>query len=383
MTADSEEAERHHSAADGSHTRALDAPTARPWWRLHLWEFTAARDVFILGGVGLLVWLAYVFRAATAPVLVALFAAYLTNPIVDYTARRWGWPRWGALLFALCLVVGGLATIVFVVGPQLVRDAQTFAEELPTYAEEVDGWIGQSLPRSMAHAASDAQLLSPEVLFNGAMNTLGVAVTMLGAGVYFALAGAFTLALFIYFSLRFHDLPRLRDWLPRSRRAETVELFRRFEKAFGGFLRGQVIVALFTTSGFAIGFSLLGVPYALLVACVGGLLSFIPNGQAAGPILAILAGFLAPGHEFDVFRVIVYPCGVYAITQSLETFVVTPWVQSSQTRLSPLWVMGALIAGGATGGLIGMFLAIPMAACLRIVLREIALPAFKRFVERL
>ena len=187
------------------------------------------------------------------------------------------------------------------------------------------------------------------------------------------------MAVFTYVLSDKRRVPSILPLFPANRRQLAAEVLGEVRDVLSGFARGQILVALFTTAGFLVGFSLVGVPHALVAALIGGVFSIIPNGQASGWLVAILLSALErdPAASFDWLSIVVLPTSVYAVTQSLETFVVTPLVQGSRTRLHPLAVLGALIAGGAVGGLAGVFLAIPAAACGRIIIARILLPAMR------
>jgi len=126
-----------------------------------------------------------------------------------------------------------------------------------------------------------------------------------------------------------------------------------------------------------------------MVSLIGGAFSIIPYGQMSGFVLAVGAKLLdaqATGADFASGAVwldaLLGPAIVYALMQSLQTFVVTPWVQGSHTRMHPLLVFASVVAGGSVGGLIGVFLAIPIAASGKILLGEVILPRLRLLAER-
>jgi predicted PurR-regulated permease PerM len=328
-----------------------------------------------------------VLRAATGPALLALSLAYLFQPVLHRAEEAWGWSR----TVTTVMVVVGLVTVTTALGvfiiPETLEDLGTLTRDLPGYVEQVAAQLGVEGPVAERLELGDgaAGLFpqdSQEVL-DQVLGIFGAVTRALGVTAYFVLAGLFTTALFVWWSITFERLPTLVSYLPASRREEIGDLLTEFEQAFGGFLRGQILVALFTSVGFALGFSLIGVPHAFAAAAIGGLMSFIPNGQIAGPASAIAFGVLgaAPAGHIDWVTVALLPGLVYAVTQSLETFVVTPLVQGSYTRLHPLAVFGALLAGGAVGGIIGVFLAVPLTACLRILLQQVILPRIRRAAD--
>ena len=147
-----------------------------------------------------------------------------------------------------------------------------------------------------------------------------------------------------------------------------------------------MVVAFFTGMVFGVGFYAVGVPYWFLAAGVGGLFSIIPYGQASGWVLAVLFSLLeaqTQGGEGDIqwLTVLAGPTIVYAIMQSLETFVITPLVQGSSTKLHPVAVLAAVVGGGSLGGIVGVFLAIPFVASGKILLQEVLLPRLRRWAD--
>jgi len=357
-------------AADGS-----------PWWRLHLWEIVPARDV---AAVGLFCFVIYVIRelsAVTIPIALAFGAAYALEPAVQWTVKRWHWARWVSSVALLTTVTSALVGVSIVLGPSLVTDTRGLLEQMTRRLDELDMWIQSTLPPSWgAYLGSSEDWLEPSGAVTGGLDALNAAMTFVAISGYLLAATVFTMMMFVFFSTKMPQFAKAIQWVPKSQRRTTLALAKRFEATFGAYFRGQAVVALFTTLGFAIGFSIAGVPSALTIAVIGGLFSFIPNGQAIGPLLAILLGLSSP--ETPVSAAVAYPLIVYVITQSAETFVVTPLVQSSNTRLPTAWVLGALIAGASVGGVLGVFLAIPVAGCVRIAIRQVVAPRLKAYVDR-
>ncbi len=337
------------------------------------------RDLVIVTLLGLGAYSLYVLRAVTAPALLGVLLTNIFKPVVDGGETRWGIPRFITSM-ACVLAMVGLATLaVAYAGPQLVAAVDSFVDDFPHYVAVITSTLG--LPPDQLPQAAD---LSFGQMFDGANQLLGVAGNVLSLTAYAMFAGLFTLLLFVYFSSHSKALQKIKRYLPRSRREQLWTLLSKFQRAFGGFLRGQLLVACFTTFGFAVGFTLIGVPHPLVPACIGGLLSFIPNGQGSGWVVAILLLALdsTGSSHLSWVEVALYPTIVYAITQSLETFVVTPLVQGAYTRLHPLAVLGALLAGAMTGGLFGVLIAIPLTACARILLRDVVAPWLESAAER-
>lgn len=365
--------------AQVSTAASAEGDEARPLWRRHLWELAAVRDIVVLGGILGALYLAYALRAATVPALIALASAYALEPVVAFTGQRWSWPRWLTSVGLLGLLMGLTTGAAVWFGPALVADTRSLVSTSADRVEALRQWARTTLPQGLRPAARPDSSLDPGLFFDGALQALDAASGALVLGGYLFVASVFTAIMFVVFSTKFSTLPQLSPWLPAQHRHRIERLLGDFEGVFAGYLRGQVLVALFTTTAFAIGFSLVGVTNALAIAAVGGLCSFIPNGQVTGPALAITFGLLEGSG--DAVAAVALPLLVYVVTQSTETFVITPIVQSSQTRLPIPWVLAALIAGGSVGGLVGVFFAIPVTACIRILVNEVIAPAMRLYLE--
>lgn len=355
--------------------------THPPLSALHLWDIAFVRDLLVVAALGALVCTAFVLRAITLPVAVAFVLAHVFDPLVGWAKRRLRVPRWLGALTCVSLVLALVGLAGAVVVPRLVQTVRELVRDLPRYLSALPELSALPLAQLRSFEAVEPwNRIDSQQVMASASRAFGFAADLAGATTYALLGVVFTLLCFAYFLARFPSLPKLRPLLPASQRDRVGALVDRFIEVFGGFVRGQLIVAAFTSVGFYLGFSLAGVPHAIVPAALGGLLSIVPNGQASGWLLAVLLTTLAElshGQEFSALRALFYPTLVYTCTQSLETFVITPWVQGSYTRLHPLAVLGALIGGAALGGIAGILLAIPVAACAKIFLLDVVLPAWK------
>jgi predicted PurR-regulated permease PerM len=216
----------------------------------------------------------------------------------------------------------------------------------------------------------------------GAGHLAGVLGGMVGTLGQLVLTVVLVPILFVVFATYFDRLARIRQFLPPTHRERIWGLLKKVDAAFSGYVRGQLVVALFTTTGFCIGFYLADVPYWFVVSLIGGTLSLVPYGQCSGWLLAILlksADALTGAVAFSWFGVFIAPTLVYLVTQSMETWVITPLAQGEATNLHPVSVLVALIIGGAIAGIIGLILAVPVTASARTLFSELALPRIRRW----
>ncbi|MGA0172733.1 MAG: AI-2E family transporter [Phycisphaerales bacterium] len=204
---------------------------------------------------------------------------------------------------------------------------------------------------------------------------------------------AFLLALvlipfyFYYFSVSYPStIDFLGSLVPEPARPRTFELFRKMDNAVAGFVRGRIVISVIMGTMLAIGWLIVGVPYAILLGAITGVLCAVPYLGGVGVPLAI--GLLAlenaglpEAERMGWGAVILWPSVVFGIVQLFEGYILTPVIAGKATDLSPLAIFVAVLAGGAMAGIYGMLLSIPVAACLKIVIVEVLLPRIKAWTR--
>lgn len=188
---------------------------------------------------------------------------------------------------------------------------------------------------------------------------------------------------FWFFSVSF---PKLLDFgrsvLPRKNRARTLELIGLMDRAVSGFVRGRIVISVIMGILFALGWLICGVPYAITLGLFVGALSLVPYLGGVGVPLAVgLLAFdqlqLAPEIRMAWWGWLTWPTAVFVIVQSVEGYILTPLIAGKATDLDPVTIVVAIIAGGSVAGVYGMLLAIPFAACGKILIIHLVLPSVR------
>lgn len=184
-----------------------------------------------------------------------------------------------------------------------------------------------------------------------------------------------------------------RELVPAAGRERWIDLIGKMDRALSGFIRGRLTVSACLAVMYAVGWTLCGVPHGVLLGLAVGLCSLVPYLAAVGLPLAwvLLAVSLAgaPAGERTGFyfaeggqgtasiiwwKVLLFPLIVNVVAQAIEDYVLNPLIQGKATNLHPVTILLAAIAGGSLAGLYGMILAVPVAACLKILLQEVLMP---------
>ncbi|MEN0021104.1 MAG: AI-2E family transporter, partial [Planctomycetota bacterium] len=172
--------------------------------------------------------------------------------------------------------------------------------------------------------------------------------------------------------------------IPAKHRDEAHRLIGEFDRVISGFVRGRLIIALIQAVIFAILYTLIGTPAALLFGIVIGLLSIVPYLAIIGIPATIIAMWLDPAGptwQNSWWWTLIAPIIVYNVGQAVDDYFLTPAIQGKATDMDTPTILFSSIAGGALLGVFGLLIAIPIAACVKILLREVFWPRFSAWVE--
>ena len=219
------------------------------------------------------------------------------------------------------------------------------------------------------------------------MSSLDVGAGVVGSAIsltsYFALSVVIIGFCFFFFSWK---LDHIGGWfvpfIPAGNRKEVLDVLHKMDKSVAAFIRGRLIQAAVMAIVLSVGWKIAGVPSWLLLGVVSGLLNLVPFAAVVGFLAALVLAVVdsVAGGGFSL-SVLIWPTVVYIFAQSLDGWVVEPVVQGKATDLDPVSVLVAVMIGGALAGLLGMLIAIPTAACVKIVSRDIVLPRLRALAD--
>ncbi|HJP74003.1 MAG TPA: AI-2E family transporter [Pseudonocardiaceae bacterium] len=300
----------------------------------------------------------------------ALFIAVGLEPAVAWLIRR-HLPRWLAVLivfFAVLALVGGfLATAI----PVVVAQSTELAERIPAYLHELQNH--NSLIGKLNDRFHIQQRITTLLNSQGS----GLATGLLGAGkaVFSALTDFFVVVvLTIYFVF---DLPRIRAagyrLVPASRRPRAILLGDEISGKVGAYVLGNVLISLIAgvlTFGWLLIFQ---VPYALLLALTVAVLDLIPVvGSVAGGVVVCLVALTVS------WPVCLATIGFYVVYRFAEDYLLVPKIIGGVVKVPALVTVVAVLLGGALLGIIGALVAIPIAAAVLLLAREVVFPRLDR-----
>lgn len=235
-----------------------------------------------------------------------------------------------------------------------------------------------------APSGSFTETLSKALLSETAYNTVDKIVGL--SGLLFA--GVLIPFYFWFFSVSFPSAVEfLGTLVPNAQRARVFGLASEMDAAVAGFVRGRILIALGMGVMFAIGWWVIGVPYALTLGMLAGVLSIAPylGIVVLLPVIGLLAAqqlqIADESQRLAWYWIFGGPPLVFVIVQSIEGYLLTPIFSGKATNLGPVSIFVAVLAGASVAGLYGMLLAIPTAACAKILIRETVMPSLKRWTD--
>ena len=315
----------------------------------------------------------YATRAILLPFVTGLAIAYLLDPLADKLEDN-KFPRWAAAATILTLFFIFFIAVGTAVVPLLQSEVTGIATHLPEYIASLRPYLDdalKSLGGSFAGVPADADSLLADLASKSISKAGDFANSVLskGASLFNMLALLLISPVVAFFLLRDWDLivEKVDGWLPRGAASTVRRLSSEVDGALAGFVRGQTTVALIMATLYSIGWSVVGLDYAIILGVLAGVLAFIPF---AGAVFAcILALIVALGQMGGDGMFLGQVFGVFVIVQILEGAVLTPRLIGSHVGLHPVWVLFAIFAGGEVMGFVGILIALPVAAAAGVMVR--------------
>ncbi len=336
---------------------------------------TMNRQVIFWAGLLLvLLMFLFTFRDVLLPFVAGMAIAYFLDPVADWFEAMGLNRLWATLVIVMAFVILFVVFIIVLV-PILVQQLSGLAANLPGYissvqqmiAERAEGWVSDTFGFGSEQFSGAVQNLVQK-----ATEWLtGLASSLWSGGV----ALASFLALFVvtpvvaFYMLYDWDrmVAKVDSWLPRDH-VKTVRLLAsEMDTAIAGFVRGQGTVCLILGGFYAIGLTIVGLNFGLLIGLVAGLISFIPYvGSTLG---LVVAGIVAVVQFWPEWGAIGAVLGIFIVGQIIEGNFLSPKLVGDSVGLHPVWLMFALFAFAYLFGFVGMLLAVPLAAAIGVLAR--------------
>jgi predicted PurR-regulated permease PerM len=324
--------------------------------------------LLILIGLSILYFL-WMVRSSLYPFLIAFAIAYVLNPAVGVLTRR-GTPRIPAILMVYAMLGSIVGIFAIFLVPILIRELSEFAATVPEFTRRMQILIEE------IHIRYDSVVL-PNVLrpiVDESIAKIQIGLQQFVRDIFDALLTlvTHTVGLLVVPILAFYILNEweeigqaIREFIPIAWRREFLLMLEEIDKVLSGVIRGQLTVGLFVMVLVSSGLHILGLDFAILIGIVAGLLDVVPYfGAVVGAVPAVaLAALQSPGM---VLKVIL----LFLVIHQLEGSILAPKILGDNVGMHPLTVVFALLVGGELFGFLGMLLAVPIAAILKVIAKH-------------
>jgi len=337
------------------------------------WAITA---IAVLGAVFL-----YFIRDTLFPIVLALILAFLLSPVASFVQRRLRLPRFVAASLVYLALLAVFILPLFLV-PNLVNATLNLIPEPSRIQEVIAAWSDRlthledmGVPLPIAAALRDNLDRLGEVAGSLGSLSLGYLGRATASVASLLIEGIFVLVLSLYIVA---DTPRimayLRSLVPQAYERDADLLAGQINAVWAGFFRGQLVLSVSIGLVVALSLWLVGVPYAAGLGILAGMLEIVPN---IGPILAavpaVLLAFFQGSIRFDIsnlwFAALVI--GLYVVIQQVENHFFVPRIIGGSVNLHPAAALVGVFIGASLAGILGIFLAAPTIATLRVILRYV------------
>ena len=327
-----------------------------------------------------------IIKTVFTPVIIGAVICYLLTPITDRLIRLLSgkdkeakpWVRPVAVILTILLILAVVVGLIFLLSLFVYRGIRAISlEELRQLIVSAKNELA-AFYKAIQDTISGLELPAGrlESILGDLIENVGEWISDVIAALPKTAATALFATVFsIYFLL---DGKRVADYLRHAFavicRESTVRKTKQFaqdaDRVFSGYLRGRILDSLILGTALAVAYRIAGVPYAFIVGILTGVVNLIPYvGYVIGYVILLLA-YLVGGNFPEVWIGII----VLTVIQTADAYWICPKLMNRSIMIHPLLVIVALIAGGAVGGIVGMLIAIPVMALVKL--------RFDRFLER-
>jgi len=328
-------------------------------------EISGASILKVLG-ILLGLWFFYIIRDIVAIIFVSLVIAAALSPTVDrFTKGKIKIPRVLAVIFIYLILLSVISGIIYFVVPPMVGQLQQLTETLPSYFKTFSNLIV-----SLKDASTNGWVNTSQESLTSISNFLGGLIDNVFSRTIGFFNGAAALAMIFILTLYFIlDEDGIKKFFvslfPTRQKTRIITIASKIGLKLGGWLRGQIILAIAVGVIVYIGLTLMQIPYALTLAITAAVLEIIPIiGPIISAIPAILIAFTISPTTALMITVF------YILVQELENKLLVPKVMQHSVGLNPVTIIIIILIGAKLMGIIGILLAVPIASVAFVILEE-------------
>lgn len=308
------------------------------------------------------------------PMIISGIFFYMLNPLVNILTKKFKCQRLLVITIIFIILAILLCWAIFSIIPMISYEWNELLTNWPSYLDKIDRVIKSlstkpeinsiskrlSIFKIKNHSGTDYVnqiLLTTTNSFNNMLSKLAYIVISL-----------ITSPLILFYLLKDsgHFSDYVAHFLPTKTRPEFKKIMHQVNTQMSNYIRGKVLVALGAFVVYLIGYSLIGLNYALLVGAVAGLLTFVPY---VGSVIALIPVLIIS--YFTSIGMVIKVLIVYFVEQFIEGRILTPTVIGNSMKIYPITILVIIVVGGKLWGLAGVILAVPVYAAIKVIVQEI------------
>lgn len=329
------------------------------------------RMLITIATIALAVWLIGLLKAVLLPFLVAWLIAYLLEPFVQYNKRLLGVRRrWLPILMTLFECVLVMAAISVFVVPSVINEMHQVAAFVSHYSERgteaafLPAWLHDFLRDNIDFATISQELTRQDL--QSILDTLGSFIAG-GYNIVLGIFNWFVVLLYVVFIMLDYErlLYGFKRLVPPKYRSTTFRILSDVKRSMNHYFRGQALVALIVGILFCIGFSIIGMPMAIVMGLFIGVLNMVPYLQLISLIpTTLLCLVVSVDGDTDFWAMWWAAMTVYVVVQCIQDLFLTPKIMGKAMGLNPAIILLSLSVWGTLLGFIGLIIALPLTTLL-------------------
>lgn len=309
-----------------------------------------------------------ILKTIFIPLLLGGVLYYITEPVQRFVEKR-GIARWGSILLIVLLLVTGLSAFLLLIGTPISKQVNNLVDSAPSISEKIQ--------KTIDYAFDNKDHWPPQVkeVIDSVMQSLqNIAVSgskMVVAFVSGAVTVTFTLILvpfFFIFMLKDHEkfAPRVYGIFSGERRTWIKSTLQDIDSVLRSYVQGQVLISFLLALMMFIGYKIINLEYSLLLAILAFFMNMIPF---IGPWISLVPALIIAFIQKPIL--VVWVGVVTLVAQQIESNLITPNIMGKSLDIHPLTVITIVLAAGNIAGFIGILIAIPTYAVLKVIVTNI------------
>ncbi|WP_251516780.1 AI-2E family transporter [Staphylococcus sp. HKU1] len=323
-----------------------------------------------------------VFNTIAAPIVVSLILYYLFNPLVNLMERYNIARAWGVTILFL-LIIGVITLAVNLLIPLISTQLKSFGNNFPTYVDKINDFIDSVTKNSVisnfyGQIQDQLDTLAKKIpsMISSYFNDFGSKVKVFAEALVNIGVVIVTTPFVLFFMLK--DGHRFKEFstnmIPPKFRKDYHDLLDKMSEQVGSYIQGQIIVSFCIGILLFIGYSIIGLDYSLILACIAAVTSVVPY---LGPTIAISPAIIIAliTSPIMLLKLVV----VWTLVQFVEGHFISPNVMGKTLKIHPLTIIFILLSAGNILGVVGVILGIPGYAILKVLVSHLFLLYKRRY----